>query len=963
VIGDSGTVGAHPVRDAYEAVTGDTHTDLWLTLGDNAYPDGTDEDYQIRLFEVFPEMLRKSVLWPSVGNHDVRMMASPVAPYFDAFSLPTQAEAGGLPTGTEAYYSFDFANIHFVVLDSQGSDRSPPPGGVMLSWLQNDLAVTDRDWIIAYWHHPPYSDGSHNSDTETPLIEMRENALPILEAYGVDLVLCGHSHAYERSFLLDQHYGDSTTFGPQHVVDGGSGRVDEPDGPYLKPYGLIPHEGAVYTVAGTSGIIVTGPMEHPAMFTTGIELGSLILEVDGTRLDLSYLDTTASVLDHFTLIKGEYCPESDADSDGVCDSVDLCPDDYDPGQEDSDSDGSGDACDPCPEDADNDLDGDGVCGDADNCPDEPNPGQDDADADGLGDLCDDCPNDPGNDSDADTHCANEDNCPEDPNVNQEDRDLDGIGDVCDACPDDPNNDEDGDGDCGDADNCPGIPNGGQADADTDGVGDPCDACPLDTDDDFDEDTYCANVDNCPTVANDQTDTDADGIGDPCDGCPLDPNNDFDEDGYCGDVDNCPGVANDQTDSDSDGTGDACDSPDDADGDSVPDTTDNCPVDSNPAQRDTDEDGQGDVCDADTDGDGVTDDSDCAPLSPGVTTMPGQIGPTLWLSKAPDVRLVWTRAIQGPVSHVYLALQTPGGPSASSLSCIEFGNPDTESLQPDVPPPGWLFFYLVGAANACGEGSLGQGTLGASRDAPIACPLASDDSDGDGVADLSDNCPLDFDPTLSDADGDFIGDLCDNCPTASNPTQTDSDADGIGDLCDVTVVEIQVDSSSDDAEEKPAGTVNLTSPDLEMVLEAGENYTVGIRFPTVGLPQGAAIVAAHVQFEADETDSVETLLTIHGEASDDAATFESSSGNVSSRPRTTTAVVWSPVPWLTPDEAGPDQRTPSLAGVIEEIVARPGWSSGNSLVVIITGTGRRVAESYDGDHGGAPLLHVEYATQP
>jgi hypothetical protein len=172
----------------------------------------------------------------------------------------------------------------------------------------------------------------------------------------------------------------------------------------------------------------------------------------------------------------------------------------------------------------------------------------------------------------------------------------------------------------------------------------------------------------------------------------------------------------------------------------------------------------------------------------------------------------------------------------------------------------------------------------------------------------------------------------------------------------------VSIGSDDAEEKPSGTVHLTSSDLEMVLESGENQIVGIRFPEVDLPRGAAIVTAHVQFEADETDSQETLLTIHGEASDDA-TFESSSGNVSSRPRTTAAVVWSPVPWLTADEAGPDQRTPNLAGVIGEIVARPGWSAGNSLVVVITGTGKRVAESYDGDHGGAPLLHVEFVADP
>ena len=73
------------------------------------------------------------------------------------------------------------------------------------------------------------------------------------------------------------------------------------------------------------------------------------------------------------------------------------------------------------------------------------------------------------------------------------------------------------------------------------------------------------------------------------------------------------------------------------------------------------------------------------------------------------------------------------------------------------------------------------------------------------------------------------------------------------------------------------------------------------------------------------------------------------------------MTWSPVPWTTVGEAGADQRTPDLSSVIQEIVDRPGWSSGNSLVVIITGTGKRVAESYNGDQNGAPLLHVEYST--
>ena len=176
--------------------------------------------------------------------------------------------------------------------------------------------------------------------------------------------------------------------------------------------------------------------------------------------------------------------------------------------------------------------------------------------------------------------------------------------------------------------------------------------------------------------------------------------------------------------------------------------------------------------------------------------------------------------------------------------------------------------------------------------------------------------------------------------------------------EVTTVEVRVTASSDDAEEGASGSMYLNSSDLELVYSGGDQ-TVGMRFNGVGIPQGAAIVNAYVQFQVDEKTSVATLLTIQGEDIDNTATFISSAGNISSRTRTAAAVPWSPVPWTTVGEAGPDQRTPDMASVIQEIVNRPGWSDGNALVVIITGTGERVAESYNGDPAGAPLLHVEY----
>ena len=77
----------------------------------------------------------------------------------------------------------------------------------------NTQRFATRDWIVAYWHHPPYSKGTHDSDLEIELIEMRTHVLPVLEDHGVAVVFGGHSHSYERSYLIDGHYGSSSEFG------------------------------------------------------------------------------------------------------------------------------------------------------------------------------------------------------------------------------------------------------------------------------------------------------------------------------------------------------------------------------------------------------------------------------------------------------------------------------------------------------------------------------------------------------------------------------------------------------------------------------------------------------------------------------------------------------------------------------------------------------------------------------
>lgn len=311
VIGDSGTANAdaRAVRDAYKAWTSSRPADFMLMLGDNAYTDGTDAQYQSAVFDTYPVILRQTPLWPTLGNHDGHSADSGTqsGPYYEIFDLPTAAEAGGLASGTEAYYAFDYGNIHFVVLDSYDSDRSP--GGNMLQWLEGDLALNDKPWLIAFFHHPPYTKGSHDSDTEGRLIDMRQYALPVLEAWGVDLVMTGHSHSYERSYLLDGHYGDSSTLDTvANVLDLGDGGKSG-DGAYQKPdLVAAQHEGAVYAVAGSSGKVTNAALNHPAMFLSLASLGSLVLDISGNNLDVTFLDQNASIKDQFSIVK---TPDSD----------------------------------------------------------------------------------------------------------------------------------------------------------------------------------------------------------------------------------------------------------------------------------------------------------------------------------------------------------------------------------------------------------------------------------------------------------------------------------------------------------------------------------------------------------------------------------------------------------------------------------------------------------------------------
>ncbi len=176
----------------------------------------------------------------------------------------------------------------------------------------------------------------------------------------------------------------------------------------------------------------------------------------------------------------------------------------------------------------------------------------------------------------------------------------------------------------------------------------------------------------------------------------------------------------------------------------------------------------------------------------------------------------------------------------------------------------------------------------------------------------------------------------------------------------------ITGSDKDAEQATNGTVSLTSTDLELVRDestSAGNQTVGLRFENLQLPVGAQIVSANIQFSADETNGEPTTLTVHAHRSGNATALSTNLNDLTSRLLTIGSVVWTPQPWLTVGERAAAQRTPDLAAVVAEVVARPSWVSTNPLVFIINGTGKRVADSFDKAGGAPATLAVAFYSRP
>ena len=305
IVGDGGT-GKEPQaavsQSMLKTVEAEKHPlDFWIHVGDMAYFTGRDNEFQSRFFEMYDTTLRNKVCWATMGNHEGATSSgrTGIGPYYDAYVLPTRGQVGGVASGTEAYYSFDYANIHFICLDSH--DLSRKPGDPMANWLKADLEKAKADWLIAFWHHPPYTKGSHDSDKEVVLTEMRKLIMPIIEAGGVDLVLTGHSHIYERSMLMDGAYA-TPTVSENVILDDGDGDP-EGDGAYRKSKGIHPHGGTVQVVTGNAGQSLGRSGTMPVMRRIISEYGSTLIDVNGDTLTGRMINRDGIESDQFSIVK------------------------------------------------------------------------------------------------------------------------------------------------------------------------------------------------------------------------------------------------------------------------------------------------------------------------------------------------------------------------------------------------------------------------------------------------------------------------------------------------------------------------------------------------------------------------------------------------------------------------------------------------------------------------------------
>ena len=237
---------------------------LVLDLGDNSYQ--TTADCWLAITHPLDGKMKITV-----GNHD-DVSSSLLNQYMSYFNLSRE------------YYSFNYQNAHFVVLSTEQTTSSS-----QYDFVKSDLARASSnssiDWIIVYMHKPLYTSPNKHAGDST----MRDRYHPLFDQYGVDIVLYGHNHAYERSYPMKY---DKASRSIPIITNTSKGNYTDP-------------QGEIFVTVGTAGESIYHYKNKSQYIATQYEgYGLLDIDIAGNRLMAKfYSDTDGSVKDQFTITK------------------------------------------------------------------------------------------------------------------------------------------------------------------------------------------------------------------------------------------------------------------------------------------------------------------------------------------------------------------------------------------------------------------------------------------------------------------------------------------------------------------------------------------------------------------------------------------------------------------------------------------------------------------------------------
>jgi hypothetical protein len=239
VIGDSGTGGSHQIAVANRL---DAYREKFpfafvLMMGDNLYIGDSPRAYEKAFERPYRALLSAGVkFYASLGNHD-----NPNERLYKPFNM-----------NGERYYTFKPPNssVRFFALDSNYVDEK------QLAWLDKELAASGSDWKIAFFHHPLYSSGETHGSAEL----QRGLLEPVFVKYGVNVVLAGHEHFYER---------------------------------------IKPQKGIQYFIVGNSAKVRTGDLQKSELTARGWDqgYGFMLVEIAGDDLFFHAISDTGQTID------------------------------------------------------------------------------------------------------------------------------------------------------------------------------------------------------------------------------------------------------------------------------------------------------------------------------------------------------------------------------------------------------------------------------------------------------------------------------------------------------------------------------------------------------------------------------------------------------------------------------------------------------------------------------------------